>query len=260
MDCKIANSQQKIIFFIPHFDDELFLLPLLKKYKGFSKNWIFVYLTNSSLKDNDIYSKRESESERFFKKLGIEARSIQLGKILNIYDCELSYNLMDALCYIKETLSLDGRIIIAPAWEGGHPDHDAAYLLASAISREVNISSYVYPTYNGRGKKGKFFNVFDKLSDQKVIFEVNVSFLQSFEYFFLAFTCFPSQLGSWVGLAPVGFYSLMRKSRWFLYRQGLSQLVRPHSGDLSYERFGRISWEDFVSSIEKDFVGLLGYC
>ncbi|HET9785155.1 MAG TPA: PIG-L family deacetylase [Terriglobales bacterium] len=42
------------------------------------------------------------------------------------------------------------RLILAPAFEGGHPDHDAANLLAARLSRQLQIEAWEYALYSAR--------------------------------------------------------------------------------------------------------------
>lgn len=42
------------------------------------------------------------------------------------------------------------RLVLAPAFEGGHPDHDAANLLAARLRRRLQVEAWEYALYTAR--------------------------------------------------------------------------------------------------------------
>lgn len=71
------------------------------------------------------------------------------GHFCEITDQELFRELGRAQRWLEEILSrVRPEAILAPAFEGGHPDHDAADLLAFVAGGEAGIPVWEYPCYH----------------------------------------------------------------------------------------------------------------
>lgn len=63
-------------------------------------------------------------------------------------DQQLAFRLQEAATWLRPLADeLRPDLILAPAFEGGHPDHDAANLLACALGRELHTAVSEYALY-----------------------------------------------------------------------------------------------------------------
>jgi LmbE family N-acetylglucosaminyl deacetylase len=69
----------------------------------------------------------------------------------NVLDQELSHRLAPAEAWLRHIAEQTRpQLILAPAFEGGHPDHDAANLLAARLSRRLGLEAWEYALYTTR--------------------------------------------------------------------------------------------------------------
>jgi LmbE family N-acetylglucosaminyl deacetylase len=65
-----------------------------------------------------------------------------------IPDQELSHRLAQAEDWLHQVAGrARPQLVLAPAFEGGHPDHDAANLLAARLSQKLGIEAWEYALY-----------------------------------------------------------------------------------------------------------------
>jgi LmbE family N-acetylglucosaminyl deacetylase len=136
--------QAPVIFLLAHHDDELFIATLLKRLSARHKEIACAWLTRGGLKGRE----REAESIRAMELLGIDSSRLYFFRLPD----------RSAFDYIEEVSlrlkRLLARLHIAsvfvPAFEGGHPDHDAAQLAAALALAQMDreISLYEFPLYN----------------------------------------------------------------------------------------------------------------
>jgi hypothetical protein len=173
-----------------------------------------------------------------------------VGVTEQIDDGELLDRLDDAraalLNWLGARLSRPKRIYCL-AWEGGHPDHDAAHLVALALARALDLlaNTWQFSLYNGRGAPGKLFRVMH-LADNGTRIERRLSLREGLSFAFLAWR-YPSQVRTWIGLFPETFlkYAIMRREQ--LSKANI-QLVRsaPDGGRLFYERRFNVTYASFA--------------
>ena len=128
-----------IVFCLAHPDDEIAIFNKLEMAKKAGDRVLLIYLT-SGHKENCTNSTRRLESLKVLSKFGISSKSvIFLGHKLQILDGLLVYNLEMAYMELIKILDMCDIVeIYFHAWEGGHEDHDAAYLLGMSIAIKFN--------------------------------------------------------------------------------------------------------------------------
>ncbi|HEY8270711.1 MAG TPA: PIG-L family deacetylase, partial [Pseudobdellovibrionaceae bacterium] len=132
-------------YILPHQDDESFLIPKIRSDIADEAEPIFYFLTKSAISE-EMASTRQSESKEFLSLLGVKEKNILfLGQTHSILDGTV----VDHLSLLKTKLSIliqkhidstnaTSIEIICPAFEGGHHDHDAAFILSRALAKQFN--------------------------------------------------------------------------------------------------------------------------
>ncbi|MCB1144245.1 MAG: PIG-L family deacetylase, partial [Leptospiraceae bacterium] len=192
--------------------------------------------------------KRNQESISVLKDLGIPDEQILFLNHSNpIHDTELIKNLDLSYKSILESIG-DKKIkeIYCTAYEGGHPDHDATFLLALVLAKKYSIEKInQFFTYNSKGLGFVFFRVMSPVNDKYPVAKYKLTFSQLIKHFLLI-RKYKSQLKTWIGLSPFVFI------KYILYRSQLIQKIpsdflpqRPHSGRLYYEKRNWFQFEEF---------------
>lgn len=189
------------LILLPHQDDETFIFAFINQISKTDALNQFVFLTQSP--NTDIGIRRNSESQNYLNFLGIDYKNIFfLGDDLKVVDSELIFKLDSVLQKLLTLLEGEKRVhIYAPAYEGGHIDHDATFLIAYRLSQKLNTTLILYPTYNGISTSGKFFRVMKAPNLYQEFKTIYLSFRHLF-LFLLAPFFFLSQWKSWVGIYP----------------------------------------------------------
>ncbi len=202
-DFRIENS----IFLFPHQDDEYFVSPLVKKTKG---NCLCFFLTKGEGRGTPE-AIRNRESTKALESLGVPAKNIRfLPDTINVPDMDLQSQLEPVLHWLlKESKGLYVRSIFCPAWEGGHSDHDAAFLLGRALGTLLSATVFEYPMYTGQKIRYPLFRVMNLENNLEITIE-HLSFRERF-YYALLFRYYPSQWRTWVGLAPFTLWRLITR-------------------------------------------------
>ena len=254
------SSDKKILFLLPHQDDEVFIGPRISFELSRGSTSYFVYLTDGVI-TREGSPVRDDESRTFLKRLGIaEEQIIFLGTESHIPDGDLVNHLEKCFELLLERIKGHAFTeIYAPAWEGGHEDHDAAFLIGLALTRRLRLENnfWQFYTYNGFNTRGRFFRVMHPLPNnlqrvgRKLKFSEGLAVLKSM---FL----FKSQRKTWLGLFLQTLIHLLFVRREVFHRGAAEQLAAPaHEGGLLYERRKRMSYTDFRKKAQKfeiDFI------
>jgi hypothetical protein len=142
--------------------------------------------------------------------------------------------------------------IYVTAYEGGHHDHDATYVLATAIASKCSKSVKIieFFLYNAINAHSPFFRVMDPATRNDIrniplrwseIF-INLSMILSYR----------SQWKTFIGLFPQILYVLIIKKK-ILFRssQDPFDLLGKYSGMPLYARRGRLDIENFSDAISQ---------
>lgn len=234
------------IYLLPHQDDESFVLPKIIFDVREKDEIFFFFLTeNKSPAQAQV---RRKESERMLNLLGIDRQHVFfLGSELRIFDGELHFSLKKVYSYLESFLlkrDFFSVEVVCPAYEGGHQDHDAAFIVAYALCKQKKIDKvYEFFMYHGLRTRGKFYEVAQAAS--------------SGQHFFIKYTwslrrilcmvpwIYQSQYKTMLGLWPFLFFKAL--FRHLDLRVSDSDAIQiPSFGNVPmYERWGRVSFEIF---------------
>jgi len=244
------------IVLLPHQDDEIAIYHELEKIRLLGQPLLIMFLTTNT--DLVISRKRINESSMVLKRLGFDdSQIIDIGTVGGFFDGKLCQNIES--CFdiivrvIEKTVSSRSFDFISPGYEGGHPDHDAAYLLASALKKKYPRSRQKsFYLYNNSANLYPFFSIFKPI-DKRNIVEEMIPVLR--RLFYLNLICkYRTQWTTFLGLMPfIVLFYILKGSQVMTIEERFSSLERPHSGRLYYECRGFMSFDQFVLYC-RDFV------
>lgn len=199
-----------------------------------------IYIT-SGVKKNENSVERNLESVRVLLSLGVSHEDIYfIGDHVGIADGDLVNQLNSASSWLKSFLAKGSNIsqIYLPAWEGGHPDHDALHALAVCLGQKLGLISCMrqYSLYNGYRCKGPLFRTLLPLPANGQTQTSKVSWRNRFRFLRCCLQ-YPSQINTWIGLFPMMLIHYIVWGTQNLQKVSLARLnERPHEGMLYYER------------------------
>lgn len=246
----MTDDNRLAIAVFAHPDDEIGLYPWLQAVRAQHRRVVCIWLTDGGWGGQDI-ERRCDESRRVLSRLGLDVADMHfVGASLGIPDGGLHLRLgaaVEWLLHRFQAVSVDTPLWI-PAWEGGHPDHDAAHLAGQALARERGLSPMQYSLYQGKGLRGPWFRVATPIAENGPPQTIALSIGERMRCILRCFS-YRSQWKSFVGLLP--FYALrlchptpfvLQPARWMRTAQ------RPHSGAMLYERRGGPAWSEFAAA------------
>ncbi len=240
-----------VLFLLPHQDDEVGIAPAIHQERAAGQTPFCVFLTDGGgNRSNPLQRNRESTGA--LKALGIPKEQLWfVGTEKQIPDGRLIEKIPFLRSIIRERFGTTPfKKIYVPAFEGGHPDHDAANFLAALLALDWKLTDapWEFSLYHAFKAPRPFFRVFDLFPNGTPQRRVNFGFFQGLKFFFLI-RFYPSQWKTWLGLSPqIAYRFLFHRSILIqpLRTQRLSS--RPHPGPLLYERMGRMRYEEFQHS------------
>lgn len=248
--------QESVFFIFAHQDDELGVFPMIEQAVFNHKRPVCVYLTSGSDNDPTKSRMRENESIAVLKKLNVERADIHfLGSNYKISDGQLIANLKLAanslIDIIKEYENISALFV--HAYEGGHQDHDAAFVIAAQCLKELSLEEIgkQFPMYRASDVSFVPYTVNKTLQRNGPAFVTSNSRLSAFKYFVLALN-YRSQWKSMLGLLPFYLYH-------WIFSSGIkTQPIdlglahdRPHKGLLLYEKRTRFTYTQFESHVSE---------
>jgi len=239
---------KKSIFFLAHYDDEFGIYEDIRIHIAQKIPLHIMYLTSSNFNggSNKI---RENESLSVLKKLGVKRNQISfVGKELSIPDLALKENLVNAFIKCKLLIKKIGNVetIYSPAYEGGHPDHDALNFLCSKfiITSKSKIDGLQFPLYCGPGLIGPLFYLFKPLKSNGKVTKKKIKFKNIRLYLKLIFI-YKSQFMTFLGLFPFYLVHMIFMKNAITQRINPRRTyIKPHKGRLLYERRGMEKFEN----------------
>lgn len=237
------------LFLFAHQDDEYGVFPLLDQLAARGERVEAVYLTSGTL-DGRRSERRNRESVEVLARFGITADHIHFtGADANFPDGRLYQHVEDGAGATMALLGNTGAPsrIFAPAWEGGHQDHDAAHIIACYLAGKFACldASRQFPLYHGQGLPGILWHTFTPLPDNGAVESFPINWPQRFRYLRYGLR-YRSQWSTWVGLYPMYALYLLTRGRQYLQPLNLARLrQRPHAGVCLYERRGFCKEEQF---------------
>lgn len=237
-----------LLFLLAHQDDELMVSPIIADAKRKAETVAIVYLTDGG-GGAASPATRNDETRRALTALGVHVASevFFMGEREGVADGILYRHMgaaHNALKTLTDVLPPVSRIY-THAWEGGNPDHDAAYVLALGAAQHLGISDEVFqvPFYRATHRGLLPFNVFAPLDANGPVMVYPASRLKRLKMLTLI-RYFPSQVEAFVRLGPF----MMLKSLWqpglLVQRATWSRIrERPMTEPLRYERHGHDTFD-----------------
>jgi LmbE family N-acetylglucosaminyl deacetylase len=241
------------VFLFPHQDDEIGVFHVIDECVKSKWRLMVVYVTDGAWQHTTA-AVRNAESSAVLKRLGVSQDSIWfLGQERNVADRGLTSRLEEVFSALQARLSSGPEVtaIYTPAWEGGHPDHDATALLATALGRSLGAEGRVrqFPMYSAYRADWLPFRVFAPIREAASVVSNRIPLRRRIEHLALC-RLYRSQMKTFLGLFPflLAHYTLNGVQQY----QSLDAAVigsRPHAGKLLYERRRWLSWEQFEHDV-----------
>ncbi len=159
---QLAQTFGRTLLLVPHSDDECNVAGLLQHLREAT----VLVLTDGAPRDAHYWSRhgsrdryrqlRRQETERALADLGIAVvHAADLTRQPSPVDQELHLHLPQLLEAGRTLVQkLAPKTLLAPAYEGGHPDHDSAAFLAAQLGRQSRVQHWETPYYH-RTRSGK---------------------------------------------------------------------------------------------------------
>jgi LmbE family N-acetylglucosaminyl deacetylase len=244
-----AEGETKLIL-LAHQDDEIAFAPLLARFKSAGAPVRVIYLTDGGA-GRAAPEVRSRESSRALASLGVQPSEISfLGNELAVpdgllfrYFCRV-FGALEAQCASIRAL---GEIYTL-GWEGGHPDHDAAHVIAMALALARNRvgRAWQVPFYRAIDRGPPLFRLFAPLPANGPVHRLPLTWpearLRAWQMRF-----FPSQWRPFAGLGPGILWHALTSPVLKMQRMCLGRIwERPMAGRLLYEartgvRFSQLS-------------------
>lgn len=228
-----------ILYVFAHQDDELAAAHSIRTLGDAA----CAYLTDGAARVPA--ARRNAESLAALAELGVPAERVAF--LAAASDGRLVEQLDAALMALEERFgSLPVSRVGLLAWEGGHPDHDAAHLVGLAFAQRHGVEAFEHPLYSGEGRVP--FRVLTPVGDgwtpQRVGLWEALKILSLIRHY-------RSQWRTWLGLLPEGFVRLFLFGRTHVRVAKAARLfAAPHRGRLLYERRFHVSHLRFLSVAE----------
>ena len=251
----VRSTTPTALFLFAHQDDEFGIFQKIVDELNAGNQVCCAYLTDGCCR-NVSAERRNNESLAVLGKLGVGAQDIFFaGTALSIPDGALATHLDRAADWIQSWLSNYPRIrsIHVPAWEGGHPDHDALHAITAIIALKNGILPLArqFSLYNGYLCAGPLFRVLSPLhsngpsESRRIPWPNRVRFLRHC-------LSYSSQKQAWLGLFPFVLLHYFRNGMQTTQPVSIERIrQRPHAGPLYYERRKFLTWEKMASLLSK---------
>ena len=244
-----------VLVFLPHQDDEFPIQHLIADHAT-SEAGIQVYYLTASINPGSSLI-RNNESKEVLVRLGVKPDNIFfVGDECFFADGSLVSNLPALGSWLFKLLSdTQPSLILVPAWEGGHPDHDCLHAVTAIVCAHLDCLERVkqFPLYHAERCAWKFFRVISPLQANGPVSRFPVPWKRRLGILSNCLS-FRSQWRTWLGLFPfVSFHYLFRGDE-YLQHVRLNRLTeRPHAGPLYYERRGWSAFDTVKKHIDATY-------
>lgn len=242
------------VFLFAHQDDEYGVFHLIEQSVACGRRPLCLYLTNGDFGGQDV-AVRNRESLGVLQKLGVlEDDCVFVGQEEKISDGQLVNGLEAAYQAVLSCLKKKGaevHAIYLLSYEGGHQDHDAAYVVGCRLVEVMGIArAWQFSLYNGRGLPGILFRVLAPVVENGRVYNEPISFSGRCRYIGYCLS-YRSQWKTWLALLPFVLAHYVFYGTQSLQKVSAARcLSRPHEGALLYERRGALGYEDFLDKVE----------
>lgn len=197
--------------------------------------------------------RRNRESTAVLQRLGVSKEDVCfVGEALNIQDGALHEQPGAVARWLRQRfIADDPQRLAVPAWEGGHPDHDALHAVTVLVADELNLTHRIeqFPLYNAWKCVRPWFRVQHPLPLNGPVRKTAIRWPDRWRYLFNCLG-YPSQALSWLGLFPFVAWLLMARGHEQYQGVSVARLdERPHDGALYYEHRGFATWSALHSRL-----------
>jgi hypothetical protein len=258
----LLHQETTSFYCFAHQDDESGIFHQIENDLNFGVTVICIFFTCNSDPIKSLI--RNSESRIVLSAIGVlEENIIFIGDNFQVYDQHLIDHMYVLYHWFKEIVlnSNHNRNIYCPAWEGGHPDHDALNVICALTVNSICDRSvgYQFSLYNKKKCPGPFFKVLAPLNENGQIISYDIPILRRVRYLIYCLK-YKSQWKSWLGLLPMFVLYYAFDGRQKLQFLSVSRLFeKPHDGMLYYEARSFAVYPELDSKI-KEFLELISYC
>lgn len=241
-----------VVFLLAHFDDEYCALPLMLEARAAGESCWFLYIADYA--DQRNARRRLAETRAFLRHFGFEgARAIHVGEGSGVLDGSVADGLAVAADRVRAALAhLPGVVrIVTPAWEGGHPDHDACAAMSVTLAAELGgVPVTQFGLYNGRWPLQPLYRACAPIHENGPARRVRLSARQWLAWI-AAVRFFPSQTWNWLGLWPAMFLGFAKRGGYRVQMLAPGRILeRPHAGPLHYERLFRTPYARVRAAVD----------
>lgn len=222
-----------VLFVFAHEDDEIVYLGLMRHLSRENRDFRVVWLTDGA--GTAPAGVRRSESTRTMKALGVGEDRLHFWEYPDGHSIDSAGEVIERLGGLMAEIGPSE--VYAPAYEGGHPDHDFANAAAvmAAAGLEHPPAVFEAPLYNSYGSRHMVFSrfvpaetatIWTPMSSEDTRFKLRALFNYRSQ---LWITVVPILLFAWPRLLGPG-EPYRPVPRW-------NYLQPPHEGKLCYEGF-----------------------
>lgn len=241
------------VFLLAHQDDEFGVFESILREREAGVRIQVAYLT-TGVPLGSTPDVRNEESLRVLARLGVPAQDVQFaGAALGISDGSLREQLPAVIGWLSSRFARWQGLqrMYVPAWEGGHPDHDALHAAAVIAATASGAAGKLrqFPLYNAHRCPGPLFRVMAPLADNGTVERISIPWRRRLRFIGHCMS-YPSQFKSWLGLLPfAALHYLITGEERVQPVSGARLVQRPHEGTLYYEkrRFG--TWAQMQQSL-----------
>ena len=247
-------TPRRALFLFAHQDDEYSAAPWILDELESGAEVACLYLTDGGSRVAPAV--RDAESRAALRSLGVAGDSVAFldsdGE--RIADGALAVRCFDGLAMASKWVESNAWTparVYSPSYEGGHPDHDAAHLIAAAIARRSGAldDAWHFALYNAYRCPKPFFSVLRQLPSDAPSRRAHLSPTRRLS---MALLClrYPSQRKTWLGLFAGAFVERAVLARESVVRFDIARLTaRPHDGELLYERLFEKRYAEFAREV-----------
>jgi LmbE family N-acetylglucosaminyl deacetylase len=244
------------IYLCAHQDDEFAFLHSIAHSVKTGHDPHILFLTNGDATGGSG-SRRNAESINVLSSVGISQEKIDfIGGEYGFIDGCLYEFIDEAWRIILDKLADKASEITSiymPAWEGGHQDHDALYVLGMALAKKCNVidASWQTALYNGSGLPFGLYRVMSPLKDNGPVTYLPMALRERLQFLML-FWCYRSQIKAWLGLYPFVILDYIFKGTEKLQKVSWNRIFEPpHSGELLYQKRGYCESETILPVLQR---------
>lgn len=241
------------VFLLAHQDDEYGVFESMLREREEGTRVQVAYLT-TGVPRGGAPEVRNEESLRVLARLGVPPQNVYFaGAELGISDGTLHEHLPTVIDWLSNRFVCrqDVQRVYVPAWEGGHPDHDALHAAAVIAARESSATGRLrqFPLYNAHRCPGPFFRVMAPLADNGTVERLPIPWRRRLRFIGHCMS-YPSQIKSWFGLLPFAALHYLIAGEERVQPVSDTRLgQRPHAGALYYEKRRFCTWSQMQHSL-----------